>query len=247
MKWEMAEKKKVEALTLEIEQQKEKISQLSTTNSMLNEQLQHVLKSEDKHKQSLEKVKNLNRRSVIGLESRLEKVTIETQDTISDMQKKLTEEIHQKAILEGKLKLAKNREDALLNKLSQSEKDFNSWKQKIEEAEMVIKDLNEQITVLETKVDKLTEYEEEIGNLQEIIDSNSKVSKDLENRNTFLQMETKMMNEYKDQIKEMKQLMSQLQEDNKKIMQLENQLQDEREKCAGLEKQIQVSKGKTIF
>lgn len=241
LKWEIAEKNKAEALTLEIEQQKEKISQLSATNNMLNEQLQHALKSEDKHKQSLEKVKNFNRRSVIGLECRLEKITCETQDTITDLQKKLTDQIHQKMILESKLELARDREDALLHKLSQSEIEFDSWRKKIEAAEAVIKHLNDQISALESNVDKLTEYKEEIVKLQEIIDRNTKVSKDLENRNTFLQMETKIINEYKDQLEEMKKLVSQLQEDNKKIIHLESKLQDEREKCAELKKQIQVS------
>lgn len=241
VKWETAEKNKVEALTLEIEQQKEKISQLTTTNNVLNEQLQHALKLEDKHKQSLEKVKNLSRRSVIGLESRLEKVTNETQDTITDLQKKLTEEIHQKTVLENQVRQAKDRETSLVQKLAQSEKDFDLWKMKIDEAETVIKHLNDQINALESNVDKLSEYKDEIVNLQETIDKNTKVSKELENRNTLLQMETKTMEEYKNQLGEMKNLMAKMQEDNKKLGQLESQLQAEREKCAELKKQIQVN------
>lgn len=247
LKWETAEKNKVEALTLEIEQQKEKISQLTTTNNILNEQLQHALKSEDKHKQSLEKVKNLNRRSVVGLESRLEKFTNETQDTITNLQKKLTEEIHQKTALEGKLRQSKDREVSLLQKLAQCDKDFDIWKKKINEAETVIQHLNEQITVLESNVEKLTEYKKEIVKLQETIDRNTKASKELENRNTSLQMETKMMDEYKCQMEEMKNLIAKMQEDSKQIGQLESQLQEEKEKCAELKKQIQVGRNVYIY
>lgn len=240
LKWETAEKNKVEALALELELQKEKISQLTTTNKMLNEQLQHALKSEDKHKESLEKVKHLNRRSVIGLESRLEKISSETQDTISELQKKLTEEIHQKTILENQLRQAKDRESCLLEKVAQSEKDFDSWKKKIEDAETIITHLNQQITVLESNVDRLTEYREEIEKMQETIDENVKYSKELENRNTSLKIETKMLDDYKLQIEEMKKVLFKLQEENKRVGQLESQLQEEREKSAELKKQIQV-------
>lgn len=246
LKWETAEKNKVEALTLELEQQKEKISQLTTTNYLLNEQLQHALKSEDKHKESLEKVKHLSRRSVIGLESRLDKITNETQGAITELQKKITEENYQKTVLENDLKQARDRESSLLQKLAQSEKNFEGWKKKIDDAESVIKHLNEQVTVLESNVDKLSEYKEEIVKLQKIVDRNTKVSKELENRNTFLLMETKMMEDYKNQIHEMNNLIAKMQEDNKKIGQLESQLQDEREKCAELKKQIQVSVLKKI-
>lgn len=241
LKWETAEKNKVEALTLEIEQQNEKISQLSTTNTMLNEQLQHALKSEGKHKESLDRVKNLSRRSVIGLESMLEKVTSETQDTITDLQKRLTDENHQKAILENQLRQVSDREASLKQKLAQSEKDFDSWKRKMDEAEDIIRHLNKQISNLETSVDSLTEYKERIIKLEEAIDKNTKTSKELENRNTFLQMETKLIDDYKIQLEDMKKLLGKMQEDNKKVGQLETQLQEEREKCIELKKQIQVS------
>ncbi|KAJ8927857.1 hypothetical protein NQ314_019638, partial [Rhamnusium bicolor] len=144
LKWEIAEKSKVEALLLEQEQQKEKISQLTTTNNMLNEQLQHALKLEGKHKESLEKVQNLSRRSVIGLESRLEKITSETQSAISEMQMKLSEETHQKRILEVKLGKLIDREACLMNRLEQSQREYDDLKTKIDDAENVIKHLSDQ-------------------------------------------------------------------------------------------------------
>lgn len=44
LKWERAEKVKVEALDLEIQQLKSKNEQLVNTNKTLNEQLQHAIK-----------------------------------------------------------------------------------------------------------------------------------------------------------------------------------------------------------
>lgn len=51
-KWETAEKDRTEKLTLELDQQKEKIEELTERNNILNEQLQHALKLENKHKVS---------------------------------------------------------------------------------------------------------------------------------------------------------------------------------------------------
>lgn len=51
-KWEAAEKDRIEKMTLELEQQKEKIDELSGRNNILNEQLQHAFKLENKHKVS---------------------------------------------------------------------------------------------------------------------------------------------------------------------------------------------------
>lgn len=148
LKWEMAEKSRIDSLTLELDQQKEKITQLTTTNNMLNEQLQHALSLEGKHKESLEKVQSMNRRSVIGLESRLEKITNETQDTIAELQKKLSEETHQKNVIEGRLNRMKDNEKVLMAKLRQSEEEYNGLKSKIDDAEKVIRQLCDQVSGL---------------------------------------------------------------------------------------------------
>lgn len=50
LKWENSGKVKIDSLNLEVAQQKEKIQQLTNTNSLLNEQLQHALQLENKHK-----------------------------------------------------------------------------------------------------------------------------------------------------------------------------------------------------
>lgn len=47
-KWESSERSKVENMSLELEQQKEKIAQLTATNGLLNEQLQHALQLKNK-------------------------------------------------------------------------------------------------------------------------------------------------------------------------------------------------------
>lgn len=239
LKWETSEKSKVEALKLELEQQKVKITELTTTNKMLNEQLQHALKLENKHKESLEKVELLSRRSVIGLESRLGRVTSETQGTITDLQKKLTEEIHQRNLIENKLSDVKEKERSLKEKLKNSEKDFDYWKSKIEEAESQVRSLNEQVTGLEKDVEKIDEYKNEISRLKDKLDKGHRAIKDLENRNILLQRDSQSMEGYKKEIEEMKKTILKMQND-RKISDLESQLMEEKEKSLSLQKQLQV-------
>ncbi|KAJ8916601.1 hypothetical protein NQ315_000246 [Exocentrus adspersus] len=240
LKWELAEKTKVDALLLELEQQNEKITQLTTTNNMLNEQLQHALKLQDKHKESLETVQSLSRRSVVGLESRLEKITSETQGTITELQRKLSETVHEKVVLEGKLDRMRDKEEALRSKLKRSEGEYEDLKSKVDEAEKVIRLLNDQVTNLELDVGKIECYKEQIARLQEIIDNSHKIVKDLENRNTFLQLETKALAEYKKEVESMKKTIANLQND-RRVAQLESQLFEEREKCQALKNQLQES------
>nr|CAH7718792.1 unnamed protein product [Callosobruchus chinensis] len=237
-KWETAEKQKIEALSLELEQQKTKINQLTTTNHILNEQLQHALKMEGKHKESLEKVHNMNRRSVVGLESRLERVTSDSQGAIFELQKKLSDEIHQKKVLENKLSKMKEKENSLLDKVNQQDTDFGKWKKKIFDAESEIRRLNEVISVLQKEVEKTQGYKQQISKLQEVIDNHQKTVKDLENRNTMLQSDTKTMGVYKKEMEDMKKIITKL-ENSKKVAELESQLLEEREKCLELRQQLQ--------
>nr|XP_023022952.1 citron Rho-interacting kinase [Leptinotarsa decemlineata] len=238
LKWEAAEKNKLETLTLEISQQKEKIIQLTATNNMLTEQVQHALKMEGKHKESLEKAQFLSRHSVIGLESRLEKVTSETQDTISELEKQLSEEIRQKKKLENKMSQMKMKESLLTKKIDQSEKDFESWKNKLEEAENIIKQFSEQVTDLENHIEKIDEYKQEIAQLQEKLDEYQKTVEDVENHNTTLQLKVKHMEGYKMEVEELKKTIRNMQND-KKFSDIQNQLLEEREKCMYLTKQLQ--------
>ncbi|XP_056637820.1 citron Rho-interacting kinase [Diorhabda sublineata] len=240
LKWESSEKEKVEAYNLELEQQKVKIAQLMNTNKMLNEQLRHAFKLENKHKESLEKVECLSRRSVIGLESRLDKVTNETQGVISDLQKKLTEEIHHKHVLENKLTEMKDKERNLKEKLKSSQQEHEYWKKLIDDAEHQIRSLNEKVNLLATEVEKSEEYKLEIDRLQHKVDNSHKALKELENRNTILQMDMETMESYKKEMDEMKKTITKMQDD-KKVSELEIQLAEEKEKNVSLKKQLQES------
>ncbi|CAH1979493.1 unnamed protein product [Acanthoscelides obtectus] len=237
-KWETAEKQKSEAFSLELEQQKEKINQLITTNNILNEQLQHALKMESKHKESLEKVHNMNRRSVVGLESRLERITTDSQGAITELQRKLSDEIHQKKILENNLSKMKEKENNLLDKVNQQGKDFNKWQKKIFEAETEVQKLNEEISVLQRKVEKIPGFKQQIEKLQEVIDNHQKTVKELENKNKMLQNENRTMGEYKKEMEDLKKIITKL-ENSKKVAELESQLLEEREKCLELRQQLQ--------
>lgn len=52
-KWEDSSNQKFAALTLQVEQKTEKISELTRTNAMLNEQLEHLSQINDNQKVSV--------------------------------------------------------------------------------------------------------------------------------------------------------------------------------------------------
>ncbi|KAK5638338.1 hypothetical protein RI129_012633 [Pyrocoelia pectoralis] len=149
LKWENSEKTKVNSLNLEIVQQKEKIQQLTSTNVLLNEQLQHALQMQHKHKDSIEIVEHLNRKSIIGLETRLEKVTLETQNQLSEIKSKLRDKIHEKNLLKTELSAYKTNEESLKEKLKLSEDNCNNLLIKLESNQKIIRELEYKIEILD--------------------------------------------------------------------------------------------------
>lgn len=149
IKWENSEKSKIDSLKLEIAQQSEKIQQLTETNSMLKEQLQHTLKLEHKHKTSLDNVQHLNRQSIVGLESRLERVTTDTHTKISELQSKLSEEGHENLVLSNEITRLKRNWKISEDKLKISEENRNEILIKLESNQKLIRELENKITVIE--------------------------------------------------------------------------------------------------
>ncbi|XP_060533319.1 citron Rho-interacting kinase [Cylas formicarius] len=237
LKWEVSEKTKVDALTLEIEQMKEKIIQLTNTNNILDEQLQRALSMEHDHRQSLEHVQDLSRRSVIGLESRLERVTSETQNTIAELEVKLNDEIHKTNVLQNKIVRLKERELTLMDDLERSEEKYGNLKGKVDEAESVIQQLSMKVTELEKDIDTRDDYKREIRELQRMFDDSQKAVKDLQNHNTMLQSKTETLEKYQVEIEEMRAEISRLQND-KRIHVLERDLEGERARCDSLARRL---------
>ncbi|XP_031331447.1 citron Rho-interacting kinase-like [Photinus pyralis] len=147
-KWENSEKTKVDGLKLEVAQQKEKIQQLASTNALLNEQLQHALQMQHKHKDSIETVEHLNRKSIIGLETRLEKITLETQNQMSAIESKLRDETHQKNLLQTELSACRASERSLSEKLKASEENCGHLLIKLESNQKTIRELEYKIEIL---------------------------------------------------------------------------------------------------
>ncbi|KAJ8983720.1 hypothetical protein NQ317_009156, partial [Molorchus minor] len=153
---------------------------------------------------------------------------------------RLNEQMHEKSLLENKLKKSQDKEISAARKLERSEKQHEEFKAKLGEAEAVIRELSDQVNKLEKDYEKMREYEEEIARLNGVVDHNHKTVKDLENRNTYLQMETKFLEDYRKEVEQMKRTIDRMQNDER-VGQLESQLAEERAKCMELKQKLQES------
>lgn len=229
-KWETSEKSKTEALSLELQQQKEKINELTTTNKMLNEQLKRALQTEVKHKESLETVQNLSRRSVVGLESRLEKITNDSQNVIHELQTKLSVQEHEKGQLRNEVSQLTDKCHDTEKKLRKKQHDYDMMVDKMIEAEETMNKLTEKLQQLESLVNTMDEYKEQIDDLKQQVDDRNKKIKDLENN--VYKIEQKTIENNKQEIEEVTNSYK------KKIRSVESQLEDEREKITSLNKKL---------
>ncbi|KAL1489368.1 hypothetical protein ABEB36_014280 [Hypothenemus hampei] len=242
LKWEQAEKGKVEGLNLEIKQLTSKMEQLINTNRILEEQLQHAMKIEETNKKSLETEKNFNRRSMVGLENLLEKVTSNKQNKISELQSKLNDETS------NNLKL-RNTVDQLQNALEKTESELVMAKDRCEksrwehdqleikflENETVIKQLSEKLNDLENDLEKLDAYEREIMELKCQIDDGQKSIKELQNKIVLLQNECHSFNQIKQENAEFKEKNGEM---HLKISTLEKELEQKKEHCKALKNRL---------
>ena len=234
-KWETSERTKVEALRLEIEQQKDKIAQLTTTNNMLNEQLQRAFKLENKHKESLEAVEQMNRRSLVGLESRLEKVAVESRGKISTLQTMLDRSNDEKRALEEEIQKQKDELDALMKKLEKSSEEYSVLNGAALEAEKLVKELSEKVATFEDEMEDNKTLKETVEEFFKESEIQRKKIKDLELANTLLTKELRHMDEYRKYIDLLKGIKT---ENEKKIHELESKLQEEEQKSASFQKQL---------
>lgn len=175
-KWENAEKTKIESLILELEQQREKVFELTTTNETLNEQLKHALHMENKQKVTTENIEKLSRKSVIGLESRLERITTETQNQLSDLKVCLFREKEEKTRL---VKQYKNCEIELQGKFADNE----VLSKQLKTAEIELKNAHRKIETLEKENRFIEIYKNEIDDLKSKLyaaSNNKELAKQLE-------------------------------------------------------------------
>ncbi|KAF5279138.1 hypothetical protein FQA39_LY18316 [Lamprigera yunnana] len=203
-KWENSEKSKIEGLNLEIIQQKEKIQQLSSTNALLNEQLQHALQIQHKHRDSVETLEHLSRKSIIGLETRLEMVTLESQNRITELQNKLTNEIHQKNLLQNDLTVSRNNEILLNEKFKGNEENCNGLLIKLEGNQKLIRQLENKIEILEKSLKNADEHKKKVCVLEDQLVKlrNDQIVAELEQK---LRLEVDLNLGFSTQIKELKE------------------------------------------
>lgn len=106
---------------------------------------------------------------MVGLESRLEKVTSETQSKISSLQSQLQDEIQNRRSIEKKLIELDEAHNVLLNKYELSEKQNRELKTKTKESELVIENLKKTVSILEEKSEDLEFQKARIISLEEDI------------------------------------------------------------------------------
>lgn len=234
IKWETSERTKTESLNLKIEQQQEEINKLSATNNLLSEQLERAFKAENMHKQSLAAVEQLGRRSVIGLQSHLEEVSLENQVKIKCLHKQYDEALNDKKQMEIELSKAINREKSLVEEIKRAKgKAINMYNSAME-TENLVKELNNKVNELEKEIDNTEHLKININRLTDQVTSCENNIRELQNANILLKNENRNIEEHITQIDSLKQIKTQ---HEKTINELESKLQEEIQKNAALKQQ----------
>lgn len=171
-KWEISEKARFETILAELQEQKEQNAQLT----LLNEQLKSALHLQSKHKITAENIEKLSRRSVIGLESRLEKVTAETQNQLVELQTCLTRTQQEKQVFAQDLNMYKE-------KLIQKEDAYRKLEDLLKQTQLEVEELKAQKQSDEAVV--IVKYKKDIDHLKSLLIDNKKVNeleKELDNK-----------------------------------------------------------------
>lgn len=161
-KWETTEKLRTESLLIELQQEKDKIVELTTINQTLNEQLKNALHLETKQKMTTENIERLCRKSVVGLESRLETVTMETQQQVVALKTNLFEQKEQNKSLIEQL----NRYESEVVMLKQKINDLDGLNVEIKNYENELKEANKKIELLQLENNKIPNYKKQIDDLE---------------------------------------------------------------------------------
>lgn len=178
-KWEFAEKNRTQSLLSELQEKEEKIQQLTASNQKLNEQLKSELKNAMCLEDEQNNIKKLNRKSVIGLESRLDKITTESHHQLLELQANLSKQIKEKqlfveqlAACKQKLAQTENNCEQLELKLKNTQTELSIAKQQIEDGGVIIFDYKKQLDQMQCKLKVVTsEYEEKVAELQKQLEN----------------------------------------------------------------------------
>lgn len=112
----------------------------------------------------------MNRRSVIGLENRLEKMTMETENQLSELRVKLTEETSVKNCLQEQLTAYKKNESSLITKLQDAEYQHTKIKLELETSRKTVKEMEIKMAQLESENRRIDGYKTEIQRLRKEVE-----------------------------------------------------------------------------
>lgn len=137
----------------------------------------------------------MNRRSVIGLENRLEKMTTEAENQLSELRLKLSEETHDKHSLQEQLTAYKKNESSLISKLQEAENQYTKIKLELETSRKTVKEMEIKVTRLEednNSIDGYKKYIQELRNEVEVLRKSDK-SNELEGLLSKERKQTEML------------------------------------------------------
>ncbi|KAI4463668.1 myotonic dystrophy s/t kinase-related [Holotrichia oblita] len=167
VKWEAAEKIKIDSLSEDMNKQQDKITRLEQENRALHDQIREISKLENMHKASLERVENLSRRSVVNLESRLQKVTVQSQNDITDIQTKLSVETNKNFDLENKVMNYEKLNSYLKSEVETLRHKILVLQKSIDQSTVTIKEQEDVIETLKHAKEKGFKFKEKIKDIQE--------------------------------------------------------------------------------
>ncbi|XP_001605786.1 citron Rho-interacting kinase isoform X2 [Nasonia vitripennis] len=194
-KWENAEKDKVTQLNKHIESQTVRITELCTSNNEMSSKLQrmeceletanaelHKLRVfQVQYKESLSKMRELNRQSAVGVENKLEQISTRAHNQIAELRSKLELETAKNVDLENKLR---NEQDSnhcrqsrlnvalelAQNELKDCQEQLRSLKATIPARDAEIETLKNQLHERAKQLESATSMEQLMITLQEQVD-----------------------------------------------------------------------------
>lgn len=119
----------------------------------------------------------MNRRSVIGLENRLEKMTMESENQLSELRLKLSEETHEKHGLQEQLTAYKKNESSLISKLQEAENQYLKIKVELESSRKTVKEMEIKVSRLEEENKAIGGYKKDAQDLRKEVETLRKSDK----------------------------------------------------------------------
>ncbi|XP_014237931.1 citron Rho-interacting kinase-like isoform X1 [Trichogramma pretiosum] len=214
-KWENAEKDKIEQLNKHIESQTVRITELCTSNNEMSSKLQRMETElntanaeldklrifQVQYKESLNKMRELNRQSQVGVENKLEQISNRAHNQLAELRTKLELETAKNVELESKLRKEEESNTCKLsrlnvafefnqNELKDCQEQLRSLKATIPARDAEIENLKHQLQEKTQQLESASSMEQLVVTLQEQIEritmENNQLKQQLEATKTDL-------------------------------------------------------------